>query len=187
MPERVSAGQRILPGVRGVQQNVPFVQPGGARKENREAERFGKAGQLNGAVLTPTHHGAQRIGRRPVRARHAPARGLRAYEEAAVRRMRNRNRDKSISADSGVGNKGVKAGTRRTAKAAGFYHTFTCRRPAASGQADRSHKRQAQRDDCAPSGGPGPEGFIWAERPCDLLQSPFSDSSRYRCPMAGGG
>ena len=40
---------------------MPGVQPGGARKENREAERFGKTGQLNGAGLTPTHHGAQRF------------------------------------------------------------------------------------------------------------------------------
>ena len=153
MPERVPAGCAGVSGVCGAQQSMPFVQPGGTCKESCQVERSGKTGQFRRAGVNPAHHGAQRIGRRPVQARRAPAQGLRAYEEAAVRRMRNtRAKTKSISADSGVGNKGVKAGPRRTVTAA--RSILPGRRPAAAGQADCSHKRQARRDDRAPSGGP---------------------------------
>ena len=187
MPERVPAGQKSLPGVRGVQQNVPGVQPGGARKENREAERFGKAGQLNGAGLTPPHHGARRFKAAGRFEPGAPCAGLRAYEEAAVRRMRNRSKAKSISADSGVGNKGVKADPRRTGMAARSILTY--RRPAASGQADRSHKRQARQDmNTAPPLEVHDQRALYGPKgPATCCGHPFSDSSRYRYPTAGGG
>lgn len=187
MPECVPAGQKRLPGVCGARQNVPGVQPGGARKENREAERFGKAGRLNGAGLTPPIMGRSGLrppaGSSPAR----PARGLRAYEEAAVRRMRNKDKIKSISADSGVGSKGVKADPRRTAMAARSILTY--RRPAASGQADRSHKRQVQRDvNAAPPLEVHDQRVLYGlKSPATCCSHPFSDSSRYRCPMAGGG
>ena len=186
MPERVPAGQKSLPGVRGVQQNVPSVQPGGARKENREAERFGKAGQLNGAGLTPPIMG--RSGLRPP-AGSSPARpcaGLRAYEEAAVRWMRNKNKAKSISADSGVGDKGVKADPRRTAKAAGF--TILHLPPPGGIRAGRPRPmRQAQQEAVPPLEVHDQRVLYGLKSPATCCSHPFSDSSRYRCPMAGGG
>lgn len=100
--------------------------------------------------------------------------------------MRNtRANTKSISADSGVGNKGVKAGPRRTVKAA--RPILPCRRPAASGQADRGQRGrrskrlcplwwyQRQRDIYGPRG------------PATCCGHPFSDGSRYRYPTAGRG
>lgn len=104
-----------------------------------------------------------------------------------MRWMRNRNKDKSISADSGVGDKGVKADPRRTGMAARSILTY--RRPAASGQADRSHKRQVQRDvNAAPPLEVHDQRVLYGlKSPATCCSHPFSDSSRYRCPMAGGG
>ena len=171
VPECVPAGQKRLPGVRGAQQGVPGVQPGGARKENREAERFGKAGQLNGAGLTPPHHGAQRFKAAGRFEPGAPCAGLRAYEEAAVRWMRNKGKIKSISADSGVGNKGVKADPRRAAKAAGF--TILHLPPPGGIRAGRPQPQAAgavRCEYCAPSGRTSARGLHVGREARDLLQ-----------------
>lgn len=102
--------------------------------------------------------------------------------------MRNtRAKTKSISADSGVGNKGVKAGPRRTAKAAGF----TILSPSAA-------RRQPGRQTAATSGRRGgmtaPPPAVHDRRalcgpkgPATCRSHPFSDGSRYRYPTAGDG
>ena len=185
MPERVPAGQKSLPGVRGVQQNVPGVQPGWARKENREAERFGKAGQLNGAGLTPPHHGAQRFKAAGRFKPGAPCAGLRAYEEAAVRRMRNKDKIKSISADSGVGSKGVKADPRCAAKAEGL--DFYLPPPGGIRAGRPRPTRQVQQGAAPPLEVHDQRVLYGLKSPATCCSHPFSDSSRYRCPMAGGG
>lgn len=141
---------------------------------------------MNGAGMIPPYRGAQRFEAAGRFEPGAPCAGLRAYEEAAVRRMRNKDKIKSISADSGVGSKGVKADPRRAAKAARTYQP-TGRRPAASGQADRGQRGRRSKRLCP---------LWWYQRrrdiygprgPVTCCSHPFSDSSRYRYPAAGGG
>ena len=178
MPERVPAGQKSLPGVRGAQQNVPDVQPGGARKENREAERFGKAGRLNGA---------QRF---KAAGRFEPGAPLREVCVHTKKQLcggceTGESKDKSINADSGVGNKGVKADPRRTAKAAGF--TILHLPPPGGIRAGRPRPtRQVQQGAVPPLVVPAPEGYIWVERPCYLLQSPLFRQQQVPMPHGRG-
>ena len=99
--------------------------------------------------------------------------------------MRNKDKIKSISADSGVGNKGVKADPRRTAKAAGF--TILHLPPPGGIRAGRPRPtRQVQQGAVPPLVVPVPEGYIWVERPCYLLQSPLFRQQQVPMPHGRG-
>ena len=85
----------------------------------------------------------------------------------------------------GVGNKGVKADPRRAAKAAGFTILHL---PLPGGiRAGRPRPmRQAQQAAVPPLVVPAPEGYIWAERPCYLLQSPLFRQQQVPMPHGRG-
>lgn len=139
---------------------------------------------MNGAGMIPPYRGAQRFEAAGRFEPGAPCAGLRAYEEAAVRRMRNKDKIKSISADSGVGSKGVKADPRRAAKVEGL--DFYLPPPGGIRAVRPRPTRQAQQEAVSPLVVPAPEGYIWAERPCYLLQSPLFRRQQVPIPRGRG-
>ena len=112
---------------------------------------------MNGAGLTPPHHGAQRF---KAAGRFKPGAPLREVCVHTKKQLcggceTGESKDKSINADSGVGNKGVKADPRRTAKAAGFTILHLplpgCSR---AGRPQPQAAGAARCEYCAPSGSP---------------------------------
>lgn len=140
----------------GYNKTCPAYSPAGPGKKTEKLNGSEKRTVERGGV-DPAHHGAQRF---EAAGRFEPGAPLREVCVHTKKQLcggceTGESKDKSINADSGVGNKGVKADPRRTAKAAGF--TILHLPPPGGIRAGRPQPQAAgaaRCEYCAPSGSP---------------------------------